>query len=186
MIRSEPRKSPHAPSALNLVLGSTVTQGAEVGFALVSVEPGDSRVEWVSLLELADEPVPLRGYLDEGALFGVRDERTRRPAAAVLVIDVDEKAAELRAVAVAEGEQGRGLGTWIVRQVCELLREVGTTRVIVGTASSGTRQLAFYQRLGFRITHVDHDWFSPERGYAEDARENGIPVRDMVWMAQDL
>jgi quinol monooxygenase YgiN len=57
---------------------------------------------------------------------------------------------------------------------------------VVGTASSGVRQLAFYQRLGFRLTHVEPDFFSQERGYPPGLSENGISVRDMVWMARDL
>ena len=54
--------------------------------------------------------------------------------------------------------------------------------MIVGTASSGTRQLAFYQRLGFRLTHVERDYFSAAKGYPAGLEEDGIPTRDMVWM----
>ena len=37
-------------------------------------------------------------------------------------------------------------------------------------------------RLGFRLSHVDRDFFTQERGYPADDHENGIPVRDMVRM----
>jgi ribosomal protein S18 acetylase RimI-like enzyme len=57
--------------------------------------------------------------------------------------------------------------------------------VIVGTASSGTRQLAFYQRLGFRITHVERDYFTEAKGYPAGLEEDGIPTVDMVWMELD-
>ena len=30
------------------------------------------------------------------------------------------------------------------------------------------------------------DFFSPARDYTEDELENGIPVRDIVWMDQNL
>ena len=52
----------------------------------------------------------------------------------------------------------------------------------MGTASSGVRQLAFYQRLGFRLTHIEADFFTTEKGYPADLSENGIATRDMVWM----
>jgi ribosomal protein S18 acetylase RimI-like enzyme len=94
--------------------------------------------------------------------------------------------AELRAVAVAAPEQGSGLGTRMIDAVLGLLRSRGVRRVVVGTASSGVRQLAFYQRCGFRLTHVERDFFTPERGYPAGISENGIPTRDMVWMDREL
>jgi GNAT superfamily N-acetyltransferase len=145
----------------------------------------DSTRRWVPLLELADEPGPLRRYVQQGVLSGVEDE-DRAPIAAVLVIDLADDVAELRAVAVAEPHQGRGIGTWIATAVCARLRTSGMRRVVVGTASSGIRQLGFYQRLGFRLSHVDCDFFTRERGYPADHRENGILVRDMVWMDRSL
>jgi len=152
-----------------------------MGAVLITVEPGMARDAWVSLLELADEPEPLRTYLNDGVLYGMVDEKTGKPVAAVLVVGVDEHTVELRAVAVDEDEQGRGVGTWIVSEVCDRLRRAGR-QVVVGTASSGIRQLGFYQRLGFRLTHVERDFFTPERGYPLGLVENGIPTRDMVWM----
>jgi ribosomal protein S18 acetylase RimI-like enzyme len=138
------------------------------------------------LLELADEPVPLRGYVDAGTLYGVVDESSGTPRAAALVIDVDETVAELRALAVAESEQGAGLGSWLVQEVCTRLFDRGVRRVVVGTATSGVRQLAFYQRLGFRLTHVERDFFTAEKGYPEGLTENDIPTRDMAWMDREL
>ncbi len=118
-------------------------------------------------------------------MYGVVDE-SGSPRAAVLVIDRDDGTAELRAVAVAESAQGRGVGSEVVGEVCARLRGRGVRRVVVGTATSGVRQLAFYQRLGFRLSHVERDFFTRERGYPGDLTENGIPTRDMAWMDRDL
>jgi ribosomal protein S18 acetylase RimI-like enzyme len=92
----------------------------------------------------------------------------------------------LRAVAVDESEQGHGIGTWLVDEVCARLRATGVTTITVGTASSGIRQLAFYQRAGFRLTHVERDFFTGDKGYPAGIEENGIPIRDMVWMERSL
>ncbi len=91
---------------------------------LLIISPGAARERWVALLELADEPVPLRRCVQQGVLYGVEDE-DRTPIAAVLVVDLADDVAELRAVAVAEPQQGRGLGTWIVTEVCDRLRARG-------------------------------------------------------------
>ncbi len=149
---------------------------------VVVIEPGAARAAWVELLELADEAAPLRGYLQQGVLYGVFDDDTGRRRGAVLVLDLGDDVAELRAVAVAESDQGEGLGSWMVSEVCNRLPANGVQRVIVGTASSGIRQLAFYQRLGFRLTHVERDFFTEARGYPPGLSENGIPTRDMLWL----
>jgi hypothetical protein len=49
----------------------------------------------------------------------------------------------------------------------------------------GVGQLAFYQKAGFRLQRIERDYFTPERGYPP-LLENGILVRDMVWMDQHL
>jgi ribosomal protein S18 acetylase RimI-like enzyme len=152
---------------------------------LVTVDSGPARDTWVPLLELADEPVPLARYLHDGDLYGMVDD-AGEPLAAVLVIATGAEEAELRAVAVAESEQGKGLGTRVVDAVFERLRANGVHRVIVGTASSGVRQLAFYQRLGFRLTHIEPDFFTTAKGYPPGLEENGIATRDMVWMARPI
>ncbi len=158
---------------------------APTGDEPIEVPPGPEREEWVPLLALADEPAPLREALHEGRLYGMRGA-DGAPLAVVLAIDQDADVAELRVVAVAEPVQGTGVGTMLVNTVLCVLGGRGIRRVVVGTASSGVRQLAFYQRLGFRLAHVERDYFVPARGYAADLSENGIPSRDMVWMDRDL
>jgi ribosomal protein S18 acetylase RimI-like enzyme len=153
--------------------------------ALVQVPPGPAREAWVPLLELADEPEPLRAYLQDGELLGFVT-RGGTPRAGILVVDEAPGVAELRAVAVAEAEQGRGVGTQLVAAVLDVLAARGVERVRVGTASSGVRQLAFYQRCGFRLSHVERDYFTAEKGYPPGLSEHGIPVRDMVWMDRTL
>ncbi len=161
--------------------GSPVVSVTVVADSILKIDAAH-RDAWVPLLELADEPVPLRAYLHDGTLFGVSADDTGRPRAATLVLDLGGGTAEMRAVAVSERDQGGGLGTWMVARVCDRLRAAGTKRVVVGTASSGVRQLAFYQRLGFRLSHIEPDFFTEAKGYPAGLSENGIATRDMVWM----
>lgn len=156
-----------------------------LGTEFSEIAPGPERERWVPLLELADEPVPLRAYLQDGDLFGLTGV-DGTPSAAILVIEAEPGVAELRAVAVAEAVQGAGVGTVMVSSVLMLLAHRGVRTAVVGTASSGTRQLAFYQRCGFRVSHVERDYFTVEKGYPEGLSEHGIAIRDMVWMDRDL
>ncbi len=127
----------------------------------------------------------MRRYLQDGVLYGVRDG-AGSPRAAVLVVDRGDGVAELKAVAVAEDAQGTGVGTRFVGEVLARLRRDGYSRAVVGTSSAGVRQLAFYQRLGFRLSHIERDFFNAAHGYAPGMVEDGVPVRDMVWMDQAL
>ena len=174
----------HAAIRHEAVAGSLACR--PVRGTVVEIHPGPDRQAWIELLELADEPAPLRRYLDDGTLYGVVDDVSGRPRAAVLTIDHADATAELRAVAVAEDEQGTGLGSWLVAAVCDRLRAREIRRVVVGTATSGIRQLAFYQRLGFRLDRIERDFFTPEKGYPAGLAENGIAVRDMAWMDREL
>lgn len=91
-----------------------------------------------------------------------------------------------QAVAVDPQQQGHGLGSRMLRAVLDDLRARGVKRAIVGTGNAGIGQLAYYQEAGFRLWRIERDFFSPARGYPEFMQENGIRVRDMVWMEQML
>lgn len=63
-------------------------------------------------------------------------------------------------------------------------KKQGYKTIEVGTGNSGASQLMLYQKCGFRITHVDRDFFV--RHYEEPIEENGLPCVDMIRLSQDL
>jgi ribosomal protein S18 acetylase RimI-like enzyme len=151
------------------------------------VPAGESREPYVPLLLLADEPEPLRAYLDDGDLYVLRDQSgTPLGVTLVLTWHGEETTAELKAVAVDASTHNRGLGQRMLRGVLDDLRARGRTRVVVGTSNAGIGQIAFYQKAGFRILCIERDYFTVEKGYDPDERENGLPHRDMVWFDQEL
>ncbi|QYR24017.1 GNAT family N-acetyltransferase [Paenibacillus sp. sptzw28] len=91
---------------------------------------------------------------------------------------------ELVNVAVDENHQGQGVGKKLVKHAIEQAKAFGYLTIEIGTGNSGVGQLALYQKCGFRITGVDRDFFI--RHYTEEIYENGIQVRDMVRLSQDL
>ncbi|MCR8851034.1 GNAT family N-acetyltransferase [Rossellomorea sp. SC111] len=91
---------------------------------------------------------------------------------------------ELVNVAVAEELHGKGIGKQLVMDAVKVAKERGYKTIEVGTGNSGVGQLALYQKCGFRIVGVDLDFFT--RHYSEDIFENGIQVRDMIRLTQDL
>ncbi|HKG26120.1 MAG TPA: GNAT family N-acetyltransferase [Thermomicrobiales bacterium] len=151
------------------------------------VPSGEEREAYWPLLLLADESEPqVRSYYQEGDLYVLADA-DGTPLGIVLVLPLTaEREVELKAVAVTPERHGQGIGQRMLRLVLADLRARSVRRVVVGTGNSGIGQLAFYQKAGFRLWRIERDFFSPERGYREDIEENGIPLRDMAWMDQDL
>jgi GNAT superfamily N-acetyltransferase len=149
---------------------------------MVEIDPGAAREAWVELLELADEPAPLRRYVDDGTLYGVVDDASGRPRAAVLTIDQTEGTTELRAVAVAEGEQGTGLGSWLVSEVCTGSRPRDPRRRGNRCRRSGSSPLP----AAWSVWSGSSATSSRGEGLSADWSENGIPTRDMAWMDLDL
>lgn len=119
--------------------------------------------------------------MNEGDLYVYSDA-----AGIVLAIPTERDAVELKAVAVAQSFQGQGVGKRMLREVLDDLGRRGFKRAIVGTANAGVGQLAYYQKAGFRLLRIERDFFSPARGYPETMTDNGIRLRDMVWMDQPL
>ena len=153
---------------------------------LRQVPVGPQRDAYLPLFALADDSADeVRGYYQTGTLFAL-DDADGRPVGIVLAVDNPDGSVELKAVAIDSSRQGQGLGTRFLRTVLDELRARGVRRVVVGTSSSGIGQLAYYQKAGFRLSWIERDFFGPHRGYPEGLLEDGIPVRDMVWMDQEL
>ena len=156
------------------------------GERLHVVAPGRRRDAYLPLLRLADDSADqIRGYYQQGDLY-VLDAADDVPLGVVLAIAQGDGATELKAVAVEATRQGRGIGRRLLATVLADLRARGVRSVVVGTASAGVGELAFYQKSGFRLRDIERDYFTPARGYPDDLQDDGIPVRDMVWMDQRL
>lgn len=147
---------------------------------LAFVSPGSEREAYLPLLLLADSSEQqVRGYLQRGVLYVAREAGA--DVGVVLAMPTESSQAELRAVAVVPELQGQGFGKQMLALVLNDLAGRGYSRVVVGTGNSSIDQIAFYQKLGFRMLRIERDFFTSLRGYPEDLEENGIPLRDMIW-----
>jgi ribosomal protein S18 acetylase RimI-like enzyme len=155
--------------------------------SLDQVRPGPEREALLPLLLLADAEPQVRGYLHHGDLYALRGAGGG-PLGVTLVLPdaADPGTAELRAVAIDPTQHNRGLGRRMLASVLADLRARGFRRAVVGTSNAGIGQIAFYQKAGFRLWRVERDYFTPQKGYDPNERENGLPHRDMIWFDQDL
>jgi ribosomal protein S18 acetylase RimI-like enzyme len=155
-------------------------------YTLITVPSGAARERFLPLLLLADESLEqVRSYMHSGELYAfVGDDDVA--VGIVLIIPAEQHSVELKAVAVDTTQQNRGIGRRMLAAVFEELRRRGVRRAIVGTANAGIGQLAYYQKAGFRLLRIERDFFSPARGYPAVMQDNGIRLRDMVWMDLEL
>src|SRR6185295_15215495 len=66
---------------------------------------------------------------------------------------------EIMELAVAPERQRQGIGRAIVSWLIDEARRRGMSAVLVGTANSSIDNVAFYQKVGFRMDHVRKDYF---------------------------
>jgi ribosomal protein S18 acetylase RimI-like enzyme len=132
------------------------------------------------LLEADEAEEHMRGYVDRGQLFEIR-EADALIGVAVLVADGD--AVEIWNIALAEEHRGRGSGRRAIELIAERCRERGASRLTVGTSDCSLGTIAFYRKVGFRFAGVRKGYFDE---YPVAIVENGIRARDMVMFEMEL
>ena len=132
------------------------------------------------LLEADEAEEHIRGYLNRGQLFEIR-EADALIGVAVLVADAD--AVEIWNIALSEEHRGRGSGRGAMELIAARCRQNGVSRLTVGTSDCSLGTIAFYRKVGFRFAGVRKSYFDD---YPIAVVENGIRARDMVMFEMEL
>lgn len=150
---------------------------------LVPVE-GEREAFLPLLLEADESEEMVRTYLKEGRLLAVDVDGTT--AGEMLVLPLDETPEggtpeggtwEIRNIAIAEEQRGRGVGRRAIGLLADLAAANGVGRLLVGTADIAWETHRFYLRCGFRYVGVRRGFFDR---YPEPVLFDGMVVRDMV------
>lgn len=91
---------------------------------------------------------------------------------------------EIMNIAVKESHQGKGLGKQLLYHAIREATRRKASVLEIGTGNSSVYQLLLYQKCGFRLYRIDHDFFV--RHYEEEIVENGIACRDMIRLRMTL
>lgn len=142
------------------------------------IPAADAPMELLLIADPSEQKV--RSYLSESRCFVASSDGVL--VGACVVQPLGEGAYELMSIAVEPGRQKSGHGTALLKWVVDFFREEGAQRMEVGTGSFG-HQLAFYQRQGFRVTRIDHDFFV--KNYPEPIFEEGIQLVDMLRLTRE-
>jgi GNAT superfamily N-acetyltransferase len=137
------------------------------------------------LFRLADDSEQeLAAYMSKGVVFVAKQDD--HIVGHLQLIGVGGAEAELKSMAVSPALQGAGVGARLIEAARQHCQAAGSARILVSTAAAGVGQLRFYQRAGFRMLRIERDFFTASNGYSEEIRENGILLRDQVWLSLDL
>ena len=148
---------------------------AESQYVIRALQPNEKLP--MNLLLLADpSETSIEKYIHKSKVF-VAIEDTLIVGVYVLMEMAPGKA-EVMNVAVAESHQGKGIGKALVQHAIKSARLLGMESIEIGTGNSSIQQLALYQKCGFRLKEINHDYFIDN--YDEPIFENDIQCRDMV------
>ena len=141
----------------------------------------EDRKQFLSLLLLADEQEDMVDrYLERGTMYVLEDGGAVR--AECVVTDEGGGVLELKNLAVAPADQGRGYGRRLVDHLTETYAR--TYRVLqVGTGDSPAT-VPFYEKCGFVRHHRIPDFFTAH--YDHPIFEGGVQLTDMVYLQRPL
>ncbi|MER2118938.1 MAG: GNAT family N-acetyltransferase [Solibacillus sp.] len=137
----------------------------------------------MELLLLADPSKSIvEEYVAKGDCFIA--ESKEQIIGVYVLLPTRPKTVEIVNVAVAEAHQGKGIGKILVNDAILVAKTQGYKTIEIGTGNSSIGQLALYQKCGFRIVSVDHNYFI--KHYSEEIYENGIQCIDMIRLSKEL
>jgi len=132
-----------------------------------------------------DSEQSLDSYIDLGRVWVARG-----PGGEVLghlqAVQRADDVWEVVNTAIVESHRGQGIGRALLERAIGEAGAAGAARVVLATATADVGALRFYQRCGFRMTHVVPDAFGAAQGYPPGLEVDGIPLRDQVWFARAL
>jgi len=147
---------------------------AEWDIALRPID-GD-RSSFVPLLLEADESESvLRAYLNDGELLEII--ANGQAVGVVLLTSPEPAAVEIKNIAIRHEHRGQGIGRAAIGCLAARARSRGAERLLVGTADSSRRTIAFYLVCGFSDAGRIAAFFD---AYPEPIVEDGVQAHDMV------
>jgi GNAT superfamily N-acetyltransferase len=133
-----------------------------------------------SFREAEDSDQLLDSYIDLGRLWVARTP-DGQAVGHLQAVPREPDLWEVTNTAVAKSERSQGIGRALLERSFDEARRAGVARVILATAAADVGTLRFYQRCGFRMTHVVPDAFDELHGYPPGIEIDGIPMLDQVW-----
>ena len=135
------------------------------------------------LLLLADETIEaINKYIFDAEIYVC--ERNNKTIATYVLKIINNDSVEIKNIAVDIAFQGRGIGSSLLKNASENAAKRGFKSLFIGTGDNSFKQLALYQKSGFKEFKIIKDFFIDN--YPEAIYENGKQLKDMVVLKKDI
>ena len=136
-----------------------------------------------SLLLLADEEMQaIERYIHASAIYIA--EMEDKAIGVYALYPLNERQAEIKAIAVDDDYQNRGIGKQLLQHAATVARKAGFKELLIGTPTIALKQLSIYQKAGFTWFDTKKDFFVTS--YTQLIYEDGVQLRDMAMLKKIL
>lgn len=142
----------------------------------------DETMPYGLLLDADPSMEAISKYLPSSDVYVTISEE--KIVACFVLYTIDARTIEIKNIAVTDSLQGKGIGKFLLRQATQIARDKGAVFLTIGTSNASIGQLYLYQKEGFEITAIKHNFFSEH--YPEPIFENGIQCRHMLMLTKHL
>ena len=97
---------------------------------------------------------------------------------------INAQEVEIKNIAVDEAHQRKGIGKLLLNNATIQATKQGCSRLTIGTSNASIAQLYLYQKQGFEINSIKHNFFVDN--YTEPIFENGIQCKHMIMLNKTL
>jgi len=135
------------------------------------------------LLLLADEEMQaIDRYIHQSEIYIAKIEEN--VVGAYVLYPIDELTAEVKAIAVEEHRQNKGIGKMMLKHAEDVAREKNFKNLLIGTPTIAYKQQAIYLKAGFEAFAIKKDFFLTN--YSKPIFEDGLQLKDMVVLRKHL
>ena len=138
-----------------------------------------SRRKYIDLLLQGDEDEKMLGkYIDKGDMFVLMHGRT--VIGQCIVVKRNDNEYEIKNIAVAENEQGKGYGKKLIDHIWKYY---GDCNVLYAGTGDSDMTIPFYEKCGFKRDHIVENFFKDN--YEKPIIENGKVLCHMIYMKKE-
>ncbi len=141
-----------------------------------------------NLLLQADETREgINQYLFDSEVWVAWTAGREEPVGVMCLLPLDGDTVELMNIAVDEPFRGKGIGSIMLEKAVGIAAEQGFSEIILGTGTEDCSpdQIRFYERNGFRKSHLRENYFV-DKYPDEPIFENGVQLRHMQVLKRQI
>lgn len=140
----------------------------------------EDALPWELLLEADPEKELVERYLAESIIFGYQSQNLNKLTGVLVLKKQRDDLYEIMNVSVDEVEQGKGIGTLLIKEALATVSNAtqDCCKVQVKTGDTSKPALALYKKNGFEIKEIVENYFI--ENYSEPIFEDGILLKNQV------